>query len=998
MCRGRGAAAEPLTVAMNRLDLTSAARRSPLARPRQPPHRGNVLANLTAMLLASAIGFALGFGLLEETTTSIRQARLLSPLARAATYEVGAGPASAIRFPVQGPYDQRLGYTGVAEFTERLGERGYRVERQARQSAQVARLARWGLSPVYREKVQAGLKVLTPDGTAFDSPHPRHVFADFDDIARPIVDTLLFIEDRGLLSAAHPTRNPAVKWPRLVRATLSLGLDRLGLERSVPGASTLATQLEKLRHSPRGMTESPREKLRQMASASLRAYRYGADTTRARAEIVTDYLNSISLAAMPGYGEVIGLPTGLAVWFGADFAEATRLLRDPTRVDHATAQAYRRVLALLLAAGRPTRYLLEDRPALERRTDAYLRLLREGDVIGESLAAAADEVSLRFADEPPERASAERRTRASTSRLRAELLGMLGVRDLYELERLDLTVETSTVGPAQRMVESMLVALNRPIHQLPQTLRRQRLLASGDPRRVAYSVSLYELGEDVNRLRFHADSLDSPLDTNAGVMLDLGSTAKLRTLATYLELVAGLHDRLSGTPPDLLARAARAGRDALTDWAARELVRRPHSDKRALLAAAMQRRYSAAPGERFFTGGGYHRFANFDDDDDRRVMSVAEAFRRSVNLVFVRLMRDVVDHVIASSVPESAAILANRDHAGRRAILERAADREALADVRRLHGRYVPLSAAERRAHLIARRPLSTAQRGRLDTALAADDEHEAIDAAYGLGLDPLAVWVVRHLDRHPAATSDTIAEASRPVRLPAYRWLLRTRRKHTQDRRIRTELQREAFNRIHEQWRRTGYPFATLVPSYATALGSSADHPAGLAELMGIIAAGGVRRTTVEIERLRIAEGTPFETVFARDPGQPVRVMDQAVARALHAALRDVVENGTGRRARAAAYGSDGRPLAVAGKTGTGDNVAKSYDAEGNLVGARAVSRAATFAFILGDRHYGVVTAYVHGEGVDAYGFTSSLATEVFRHIAPALVPVVENEPYAWL
>ena len=80
MCRGRGAAAEPLTVAMNRLDLTSAARRSPLARPRQPPHRGNVLANLTAMLLASAIGFALGFGLLEETTTSIRQARLLSPL------------------------------------------------------------------------------------------------------------------------------------------------------------------------------------------------------------------------------------------------------------------------------------------------------------------------------------------------------------------------------------------------------------------------------------------------------------------------------------------------------------------------------------------------------------------------------------------------------------------------------------------------------------------------------------------------------------------------------------------------------------------------------------------------------------------------------------------------------------------------------------------------------------------------------------------------------
>ena len=64
----------------------------------------------------------------------------------------------------------------------------------------------------------------------------------------------------------------------------------------------------------------------------------------------------------------------------------------------------------------------------------------------------------------------------------------------------------------------------------------------------------------------------------------------------------------------------------------------------------------------------------------------------------------------------------------------------------------------------------------------------------------------------------------------------------------------------------------------------------------------------------------------------------------------------------------------------------------------SRAVSRAATFAFIIGDRHYGVVTAYVHGESADEYGFTSSLATEVFRRIAPALVPVVEDQPYAWL
>ena len=131
---------------------------------------------------------------------------------------------------------------------------------------------------------------------------------------------------------------------------------------------------------------------------------------------------------------------------------------------------------------------------------------------------------------------------------------------------------------------------------------------------------------------------------------------------------------------------------------------------------------------------------------------------------------------------------------------------------------------------------------------------------------------------------------------------------------------------------------------------------------------------------------------------GGATRPSASAVARTLRSALRDVVANGTGRRANAATTGSDGRPLVVAGKTGTGDNVRKSFDTDGNLIASRAVSRAATFAFIVGERHYGVITAYVHGDEAADYGFTSALATEVFRRIAPALVPVVENQPYAWL
>src|SRR3546814_10574198 len=78
------------------------------------------------------------------------------------------------------------------------------------------------------------------------------------------------------------------------------------------GGSTLATQMEKFRHSPEGRTGTVSEKLRQMISASLRGYLDGANTTAARRQIVVDYLNSTPLAARAGFGEVIGLEIGRA--------------------------------------------------------------------------------------------------------------------------------------------------------------------------------------------------------------------------------------------------------------------------------------------------------------------------------------------------------------------------------------------------------------------------------------------------------------------------------------------------------------------------------------------------------------------------------------------------------------------------------------------------------------------------------------------------------------
>src|SRR3546814_10039984 len=70
------------------------------------------------------------------------------------------------------------------------------------------------------------------------------------------------------------------------------------------------------------------------------------------------------------------------------------------------------------------------------------------------------------------------------------------------------------------------------------------------------------------------------------------------------------------------------------------------------------------------------------------------------------------------------------------------------------------------------------------------------------------------------------------------------------------------------------GYPFDRLVPSYATAIGTSGDRPDALAELMGIVVNNGIRLPTVLIERLRFASDTPYETIVASVPPVPVRVL----------------------------------------------------------------------------------------------------------------------------
>jgi hypothetical protein len=104
----------------------------------------------------------------------------------------------------------------------------------------------------------------------------------------------------------------------------------VGADADAPGGSTLATQIEKYRHSPDGVTYDAGEKLRQMISASTRAYLDGEETAAgppAHPARLPEHR-----AAVRGGRLRRGQRPGrrVWVWFAADFERSTRCSPPPT--------------------------------------------------------------------------------------------------------------------------------------------------------------------------------------------------------------------------------------------------------------------------------------------------------------------------------------------------------------------------------------------------------------------------------------------------------------------------------------------------------------------------------------------------------------------------------------------------------------------------------------------------------------------------------------------
>lgn len=962
-------------------------------------------------------GALVGAALVYELETSAIQSRVFSWYAANATFTLAAGASESIVFPKDGPFDSRRGYVRLPEFLVRAYEAGYRIEQQTRQSPTLVRLIQKGVAPPYEEAAVAGLVLRATDGTVLLDAAPRRgVFRSFEDIPKDIVEALLFIENRELLKPFDPRSNPAIEWDRLARAGLSYLGRRLGLDLALEGGSTLAVQLEKFRHSPAGRTGDAGEKLRQIFAASLKAYRQGPETTAARKQIIVDYLNTMPLAAVPGVGEVNGLGKGLQAWFGVELEDVVQRLAQPSSSPE-KAEAFKQVLLLLTAIRAPSDYLLSNRARLERRAAGYLDLLQKEGKIDPDFAASVRAAEVKFLPpvQPPEPPPFIERK--GVNALRAYLMRLLGITNVYELHQLHLTVDSTVDTELQQQITQLLLDLKSPEFVRGQGLKAERLLQSGDPSRVVYSLLLFERTPQGNIARVHADNLDQPFDINEGVKLELGSTAKARTLAHYLEIVEELYLSLRGQDPAALREIERAGSDPLTQWVARELSHEPNLTLEVLLERALDRKYSASPGEVFFTGGGAHTFSNFDRDDNGRILTVREALRRSTNLVFIRLMRDLVRYHQARLPYDARAVLSDPEHPLRKKLLREIADGEALQHLRRAYHRFRRKGEGDVADRLLGSKAASPRHlailffawglgsneqelqgwlrdRGvRVDAATATRLFHayrnpalNLMDFGYLLGRHPVDVWLAGQLFRDPELSWTAVVERSSGVRESVSSWLLRPKNRRAQDLRLRIRFEQDAFARMTPYWQRLGFPFQKLVPSLATAIGSSSDRPIALADFVGILVNDGVRRPLLRAQRLHFAPGTPYETVLVPSAGVGERVMSTGVARTLRQALAEVVDRGTARRLRGAFVHRDGTPAVVGGKTGSGDNRYKTFRRGGGLISAKAVSRTATFFFFVDDRFFGVVTASVPGPEAAEYGFTSALPVTVLKLAAPAI------------
>ena len=478
--------------------------------------------------------------------------------------------------------------------------------------------------------------------------------------------------------------------------------------------------------------------------------------------------------------------------------------------------------------------------------------------------------------------------------MRARLSSLLAVPRARTTSTGSISPPRSTlVEPAQEPVTRLLRSLRDPATVQALGLKGLHLLDDrGDPARVIYSFTLYE--------------------KTAGAQPRAGADRQLRPAVRH-QRGGAPRPRLLGQAPHAhhlprgRRRAARAARAARARRAPRHRgaparsahrlgrrVSRPSSRQGAPAHAG--RRDGAPvlgePREEFSTGGGLQAFHNFEPEDDARIMSVRDAFRHSVNLVFIRLMRDVVRYHLYREPESLGRILEDpaRSATARRTSRASPTARAASSSAS-FYRKYQGKTPAEALELLVERRPPDPAaarddpalgeprgeRRGPARAALRAPARrrpgrrggrgapHEVRarrvlahgSRVHRAGASARAVARSTTCATHPGASLDGHAAARAP---PS------GRRSTAGSSRPRGATRRTSASRTCSSSapssRSSAAGSASAIPSRRSRrrsrapIGASGDRPAALAELMGIIVNDGVRHPTVDRGSDRVRPG----------------------------------------------------------------------------------------------------------------------------------------------
>lgn len=366
---------------------------------------------------------------------------------------------------------------------------------------------------------------------------------------------------------------------------------------------------------------------------------------------------------------------------------AGETLADPAE-KAARARVYREVFTLFLALRAPSRDLRSQGAALALQANRYSRVLCRSGIISADLRDAALRTKLRLrpgaSPDPSENFVANKGSNA----FRMGLLPLLGLDSTYALDRLDLTVRTTLDRRSEQSVTDFLEGLSDPGRATAADLDQYQLLNVGDPKSVIFSVTLYERGHGANVLRIQTDNYNQLLNISQGTKLQLGSTAKLRTLINYLQIIEELHSTYAGMSPAELKSVPIIPGDKLTQWAVDYLTTAPDRGLGPMLEAALQCKYSGSPGEAFFTAGGLHHFDNFEKSEDKLIMTVSYGFQHSVNLVFIRLMRGIERYYTFRVPGVTPSVLNDPNDPARHRYLARFADFEGCTFLGRFYEKY----------------------------------------------------------------------------------------------------------------------------------------------------------------------------------------------------------------------------------------------------------------------------------------------------------------------